>query len=343
LGSDGQDKAAASMTVAVIGAGSWGTALAAQLAAKGYRTTIWSRGAEVADAINREHRNLVYLRDVELPVSLRATTDLAEALDGAELVVAVVPSHAMRRTMAAAAPFISPQAIVVSASKGIEESSLKTMVEVIAEEIGAPERVGVLSGPSFAAEVATGMPTVVVAAAPTEELAERIQHAFHTPALRVYSSTDLVGVELAGVIKNVLAIATGVADGLGHGLNARAATITRGLAETVRLGESMGARRDTFMGLAGIGDLVLTCTGDLSRNRQVGLRLGRGEKIDHILDTMRMVAEGVVNTRAIKRLADRQGVEMPIVDCVYKVLYEGMPPEQALTELFGRSLKPEFY
>ncbi|HYC56361.1 MAG TPA: NAD(P)H-dependent glycerol-3-phosphate dehydrogenase [Candidatus Binatia bacterium] len=327
---------------AVIGAGSWGTALATMLSEKGYDVALWSRGAEVAEAINEQHENRTYLPGVRLCPSLRATVDLHEAVSQAELVVAVVPSHAMAETMKRAAGETSPSAVVVSASKGIEDDTLKTMHGVIADAVGDPSRVGCLSGPSFATEVASGKPAVVVAAADADEVAERIQHYFHAPMLRVYRSTDVVGVELGGVVKNVMAIATGVSDGLGYGLNARAATITRGLAEIMRLAASMGARPETMSGLSGIGDLVLTCTGDLSRNRQVGLRLGRGESIQEILGGMRMVAEGVRNTRAVKNLADRQGVEMPIVECAYKVLYENMPPGQALEELFRRRLKPEF-
>lgn len=330
--------------VAVIGAGSWGTALAALLAGKGYDTTIWSRGEEVATSINRRHQNRVYLPDLKLPENLKATTDLAQALEGAELVVAVVPSLAMRSTMQKAAPHIAADALVVSASKGIEDETLKTMHEVISEEVGNRSRVGVLSGPSFASEVVCDeMPTVVVAAAESEETAERIQRLFSVPRrMRVYSSSDVLGVELAGVVKNVMAIATGVSDGLGYGLNSRAATITRGLAEIIRLGMKLGAKPETFSGLAGVGDLVLTCTGDLSRNRRVGIELGRGHSIEEIIGSMRMVAEGVRNTKAVRRLAERAEVEMPIVECVYKVLYEGMKPEAALDELFGRDLKPEF-
>ena len=328
--------------VAVVGAGSWGTALASVLSTKGEEVVLWSRGAEVARTITESHENCAYLPGVALPVGLRATTDLHEALDGARLVVAVVPSHAMRETMVRAARVMNPDALVVSASKGIEDDTLLTMHGVIAEAIGDEDRVGALSGPSFAVEVAGGKPAVVVAAATTEAVAEQIQNYFHAPMLRVYRSTDMVGVELGGVVKNVMAIATGVSDGLGYGLNARAATITRGLAEIMRLAISMGARVETLSGLAGIGDLVLTCTGDLSRNRQVGLRLGQGESIDSILGGMRMVAEGVRNTKAVRALAQRQSVEMPIVETTYQVLYEGLPPSQALEGLFARSLKPEF-
>lgn len=331
------------MRAAVIGAGSWGTALASILADKGDDVVLWSRGREVADAINLHHENPAYLPGARLPASLRASVQLAEALDGAKLVVAVVPSYAMRETMQLAAPHIAPDALVVSASKGIEDETFETMCAVISGCIGDESRVGAISGPSFASEVAVGKPAVVVATASADEVAERIQRCFHARMLRVYRSTDVIGVELGGVVKNVMAIATGASDGLGYGLNARAATITRGLAEILRLAVSMGARPETMFGLAGVGDLVLTCTGDLSRNRQVGLRLGRGESISEILGGMRMVAEGVRNTKAVKQLAERQAVEMPIVECAYKVLYEGMPPGQALEELFSRSLKPEFH
>jgi glycerol-3-phosphate dehydrogenase (NAD(P)+) len=329
-------------SVCVVGAGSWGTALAGLLAGKGHPVTIWSRGAEVADLINEWHENTVYLPGYRLPKNLRATTDLKHALAGASLVVVVVPSHAMRSTAEVAAPHVEQDALVVSASKGIEDDTCKTMFTVLAETIGREERIGVLSGPSFASEVCAGQPTVVVAAARREEQATRIQQWFAAMALRVYSSTDIVGVEIGGVVKNVMAIATGVSDGLGYGHNARAALITRGLAEIARLSVSLGARPETLSGLSGVGDLVLTCTSDLSRNRQLGLRIGRGERVDAILSSMRMVAEGVRNTKAVKQLADRRGIEMPIVNAAYRVLYEGLPPREVLAELFGRSLKPEF-
>lgn len=327
---------------AVIGAGSWGTALANLLVRAGQDTRLWSRGDEVARAVNEQHRNSVYLPGLSLEPSLRATTDMAEALEDAALVVFVVPSHAMRETASAAAGHVDAGATVVSASKGLEEASFKTMFDVLVDEVGDAGRVGVISGPSFAAEVAAGQPTVVVAAADNEHRAQRVQTDFACPALRVYSSTDVIGVELGGCVKNVMAIATGVSDGLGFGDNARAATITRGLAETIRLAVSLGARPETLAGLSGLGDLVLTCTGDLSRNRQLGVRLGRGETLAEISSGMRMVAEGVRNTKVVRELAGRQGVEMPIVEAVYRVLYEDLDPGDVLGELFSRSLKPEF-
>ena len=331
-----------SRKAAVIGAGSWGTALANLLCANGHEVVLWSRGQEVADLINRKRENAVYLPGIRVHDELKATTSMEQALAGAATVLMVVPSHAMRTTAAAAAPFMRADAVVVSASKGIEDETCKTMFEVIADEVGLAERIAVLSGPSFAAEVAIGQPTVVLAAAQTQALAERVQADFASLTLRVYSSTDVIGVEIGGVVKNIMAIATGVSDGLGYGHNARAATITRGLAEIMRLAGSMGARTETLAGLSGVGDLVLTCTGDLSRNRQLGLRIGRGEKIADILAGMRMVAEGVRNTKTVKALATRQGIELPIVDVTYSVLYEDLPAEQALARLFGRSLKPEF-
>lgn len=328
--------------VAVIGAGSWGTALATLLASNGNETRIWSRGSEVADQINQKHENRVYLPGIKLDERLEATTDLASALAGARYVVMVVPSHAMRETVQRAVAHLSDEAVVISASKGIEDDTSKTMFEVIAD-CGVPEsRIAVLSGPSFATEVASGQPTVVVAAANEQSLAEEVQQLFAAENLRVYSSTDVVGVEIGGVVKNVMAIATGVSDGLGYGHNSRAALITRGLAEILRLATKLGAKPETLAGLSGIGDLVLTCTGDLSRNRQFGLRVGRGEKVQDILAGMRMVAEGVRNTKAVKHLADREGIELPIVEAAYEVLYEGLEPEAALTKLFSRSLKPEF-
>jgi glycerol-3-phosphate dehydrogenase (NAD(P)+) len=317
--------------------------LATVLAKNDHVVRIWSRGREVADAINKHHENKVYRPGIKLDASIAAVTDMQSALAEAEFVVAVVPSHAMRETADAAARFVDESAVVVSASKGIEDDSLKTMFHVLADVLGGPHRIGVISGPSFATEVAAGVPTVVVAAATEQRVAERVQRAFATDRLRVYSSTDITGVEIGGVVKNVMAIATGASDGLRFGHNARAATITRGLAEITRLAVALGARKETLYGLSGLGDLVLTCTGDLSRNRQLGLRLGRGEQIDDILSGMRMVAEGVRNTKVVNQLAERNGVEMPIVHATYKVLYEGLPPQEVLRELFGRPLKPEFY
>jgi glycerol-3-phosphate dehydrogenase (NAD(P)+) len=316
--------------------------LASLLATNGHEVRLWSRGAEVADLINSRHENRVYLPGIKINESVLATTRMDEVLAGAGLVVVVVPSHAVRPTLEKAGPHIADDALLVSASKGIEDGSGKTMVDLIAEFSRGRSRVGVISGPSFAAEVASGQPTVVVAAADEARVAERIQNDFASLTLRVYSSTDVVGVEIGGVVKNIMAMVTGASDGLGFGHNARAAIITRGLAEITRLAVSLGAHSETLSGLSGLGDLVLTCTGDLSRNRQLGLRLGRGEPLQQIIGGMRMVAEGFRNTKAVKRLADRQQVEMPIVEAMYRVLYEELHPKQVIGELFGRTLKPEF-
>ena len=327
---------------AVIGGGSWGTALAWILAGKGREVRLWVREPEVAEAIERHRENPRYLPGVRLDGPLRATAVLEDALADAALVVSALPSHAVRSVMAEAAPHVGESAIVVSASKGIEEETLKRMTEVLEEVLGGRDRLAVLSGPSFAAEVCGGCPTAVTLASSGPEVAEAAREAFFAPRFRVYTSDDVVGVELGGAVKNVVAIATGIADGLEYGHNARAALITRGLAEISRLGTALGGRRLTFMGLAGLGDLVLTCTGDLSRNRTVGLRLGRGESLKAILESTRQVAEGVRSTRSVRDLAARIEVEMPIVEQVYEMLYHEKSPQVVVEELMTRESKPEF-
>jgi glycerol-3-phosphate dehydrogenase (NAD(P)+) len=327
---------------AVVGAGAWGTALAALLADKGHGVMIWSYEREVAESINERRAN-PYLKDVTLPASLRAETDLAAALAGAELVVAASPSQFVRRVMCDAAPHIEPGTTLVSASKGIEIDTLMRMDEVLRQVLpaAAMERFCVLSGPSFAAEVVAGAPTAVVVASASEEAATSAQETFQTPTFRVYTTRDVVGVELGGALKNVIALAAGVTSGLGYGHNTMAALITRGLVEMTRLGLAMGAERATFYGLAGQGDLVLTCTGSLSRNRTVGYRLGRGEPLDAILADMTGVAEGVQTARAVHALARRHDVEMPISEQVYAIVHEGRDPSDALRALMLRDPKPE--
>ncbi|HUP18918.1 MAG TPA: NAD(P)H-dependent glycerol-3-phosphate dehydrogenase [Gemmatimonadota bacterium] len=329
---------------AVVGAGSWGTALAGLLAANGHSVRLWARDPALADAMRTARRNPRYLTEIPLPEAVEPTSDLAGAVAGALLVVSVVPSHAVRETMAAAASHLAPEAVVVSASKGIENETLKRMTEVLADALPGigTGRLAVLSGPSFAEEVARGMPTAVTVASAEEVTAERVREAFAAPRFRVYTSTDVIGVELGGAVKNVIAIATGIADGLGSGTSARAALITRGLAEISRLGMAMGGEQFTFMGLAGLGDLVLTCTGDLSRNRTVGLRLGRGETLEEILADLRMVAEGIRTTRSARELARRAGVEMPITEQVHGMLYDSKSAQVVVEELMTREYKPEF-
>ena len=328
---------------AVVGAGSWGTALANLLAGKGIDTVVWSFEPEVAEQISREHVNRTYLDGIDLATSLRATTDLEEAVRGATLVLSVSPSHVVRQVMGRAAPHIAAGALVVSASKGIENESLMTMDGVLAEVLPAEamRTACYLSGPSFAREVGLGYPTAVTIASDDPAAAERAQEAFQTPVFRVYTTHDVRGVELGGSVKNVIAIAAGTVEGMGFGHNTQAALITRGLAEIMRLGAALGAEPATLAGLAGIGDLILTCTGGLSRNRTVGVELGKGRSLDDILSGMVMVAEGVKTARSTRDLARREGVEMPIVEAVYGMLYEGLAARDAVEQLMLRTPKPE--
>lgn len=327
---------------AVIGAGAWGTALAALLAKRGHQVALWSYEPAVARAIEETGVN-PYLEGVALPRTLRVTTDLAAATSGAELIVSVSPSQFVRGVMAEAAPHVRPDALLVSASKGIELDTLLRMDEVLDEMLpqSVMERFCVLSGPSFAAEVARESPTAVVVAGREDAAARRAQELFQTGYFRVYTNPDVIGVELAGAVKNVIALAAGATAGLGYGHNTLAALITRGLAEIARLGLALGAQRATFSGLAGMGDLVLTCTGSLSRNRTVGYRLGRGERLEDVLGEMHAVAEGVKTSDAVPELAARHGVEMPIAEQVRAIVHEGRAPADAVRQLMLRDPKPE--
>ncbi len=334
-----------STRIGVIGAGSWGTALANLLALKGNAVTMWSFESDVADSINRAHENTKYMKGVALAPSLRATEQLSEAVGGADVVLNVTPSQHVRRVMSDAARHFHDRTLVVSASKGIETTSLKTMAEVLDEVLpGAPgAHACFLSGPSFALEVARQMPTAVAMASHHLESAAFAQQLFQAPYFRVYTNPDVIGVELGGALKNVVAIAAGMATGLQLGHNALAALITRGLAEMARLGIARGANPLTFSGLAGMGDLILTCTGELSRNRSVGVALGEGKTIEEILGGMYMVAEGVETTRAAYALAEQSGIEMPIVAEMYGVLFEGRTPREALENLMLREPKAEHW
>ena len=328
---------------AVLGAGSWGTALALHLARSGTPTRLWARSAGAADSLRRTRENVDYLPGHRFPEDLQVTDSLGEALGGAGLVVFVVPAQWSRPVYRATAAHLEASADLVIASKGIEQESLLLLSDVLAEEAGeaAGRRAAVLSGPSFAAEVARGDPTAVVLAAADAQAAARVQSVLAHANLRVYTSADRIGVELAGALKNVVAIATGIAEGLGFGSNTRAALITRGMAEISRLGTGLGGRPETFAGLAGAGDLILTCTGALSRNRSVGLEVGRGRRLDDVLAGMRMVAEGVPTTRAAVALAGRAGVDMPIARQVHAVLFEGVEARNAVTGLLARPLREE--
>jgi glycerol-3-phosphate dehydrogenase (NAD(P)+) len=329
--------------VAVIGAGSWGTALALAAARGGREVVLWARRADAADALEREHENVAYLPGARFPENLRTTVSLGEAVDGAGIVVSVVPSHVSRTVVRNMREFLGREAVLVNATKGIENDTLMRMSEVAADELGHTVlgRYVALSGPSFAAEVARGVPTAVVAASQSDEAAVLVQRALSTSTFRIYTNDDVVGVELGGSLKNVIAIATGGVVGLGFGHNSVAAIITRGLAEMTRLAVRMGGRVETLAGLAGLGDLVLTCTGDLSRNRQVGVELGRGRVLAEILGGMREVAEGVKTTRAAWELGRRSAVELPITNAVYSLLYEGGAARDMADALMGRPLRRE--
>ena len=328
--------------VAVLGAGSFGTCLA-MLCAREHDVTIWAREPAIADAIRREQRNPRYLTDLALPETLRATSDLSEALAGRELVICAVPSHGVRDVMAAASSFLSPEAVVVSTVKGIELGSWMRMDQVL-EEVLDPvhhPKLVFLSGPSFAREVADGRPTAVTLACRIESYAISVQQSISSPWFRCYTHTDVIGTELGGALKNVIAIAVGICDGLGLGLNARAGVMTRGLREITRLGSEQGADPLTFLGLAGMGDLVLTCTGDLSRNRQVGIELARGRPLPEILRGTHQVAEGIRTTRAACALAAQHQVEMPISEGVRRVLDGELRADQAVEYIMSRQLRNE--
>jgi glycerol-3-phosphate dehydrogenase (NAD(P)+) len=328
-----------------MGAGGWGTALGIVAGRAGREVRLWSRNAAVVETIERERVNRVYLDSYEIPSSVRATTDARAALDGAELVILAAPSHATRALLEAIAGHVRAEMIFVSATKGIEIETGERISQIVADVLGrrmrAPRFV-CLSGPSFAKEVAAGQPTAVVAASDDAESAASVQSELSGPQFRVYTNDDVAGTEIGGASKNVMAIAAGIVAGLGFGANSVAALITRGLAEMTRLALAEGARVETLMGLAGLGDLVLTCTGSLSRNRYVGQELGRGRALDEVLDGMNEVAEGVRTTRALQLLAGRRGVEMPITGEVYAVLYEGKDARAAASELMSRPLRGEF-
>lgn len=328
--------------VAVLVAGSWGTALAAVLADNGHEVRLWTRHAAQAEEINQTHSNARYLPDVRLPDAIKATTELGDAVAGADAVLFVAPSAALREVARAAAPYLSPQTLVIHAIKGFEVDTLKRMSNVLGEELPvASERLVVLSGPSHAEEVVRKQPTTVVVAAADRSAAEQAQDYFINSYFRVYTNTDVVGVEVAGAIKNIIALGAGLSDGLGFGDNAKAALITRGLAEIGRLGEAMGASMLTFAGLAGVGDLIVTCTSQHSRNWRAGSLLAQGLSVDEVLARMGMVVEGIRTTSAAHALAARHNVQMPITEQLYAVLFEGKSPRLAVEHLMARDRTQE--
>ena len=331
------------LKIGVVGAGSWGTALANLLASKGYAIDLWVFEKDIKDQIQQSGENSVFLPDIKLSSNLHPSNDLAGVVSGKDMVLVVVPSHVMRETTLLMSGHLAKDTIIVSASKGIENNTYLTMTGVMQETLVEipSHHLAVLSGPSFAREVARNLPTVVTAASKDSATVDLVQQVMATPYFRVYTSDDVTGVQLGGSLKNVIAIAAGVIDGLELGLNTRAALITRGMTEIRRLGLKMGANPRTFTGLAGFGDLILTCTGYLSRNHTVGKKIGQGEKISDILGQMRMVAEGVKTAKSVYNLSRKLGVEMPISHETYRILYEDLSPKEAVIRLMTRELKQE--
>jgi glycerol-3-phosphate dehydrogenase (NAD(P)+) len=332
-----------SARIGVVGAGSWGTALASLLGMKGYHVELWVYEKEVKEAIADSHENNLFLPGIPLSENIVPSNDIADVVSNKDLVLVVVPSHVMRETASKFAGYLSDQTILISASKGIENKTHLTMTGVLADVL--PEsfknRLAVISGPSFGREVAKKVPTAVTAASTDPLVAKYVQDVFVTPFFRIYTHDEMRGVELGGAVKNVIAIASGIIDGLRLGLNTRAALITRGLTEMRRLGVRLGANPDTFSGLSGMGDLILTCTGSLSRNHTVGKLIGEGKKLNEILADMKMVAEGVKTAKSVRNLSIRVGVNMPISHAVYSVLYEDLSPKEAVYQLMTRDLKDE--
>jgi glycerol-3-phosphate dehydrogenase (NAD(P)+) len=324
----------------VIGAGSWGTALAIQLAREGHPTQLWGRDGAQLDAMRRARRNVRYLPDAGFPVALQIADDLRRALESARDALIAVPSHAFRATLESIKPFLSPETRIAWATKGFEIATGLLPHQIAHELLGA--RPGaVLSGPTFAKEVGAGLPTAMTVASRDERFAKELARSLSGPNFRAYTQTDIIGVEVGGAVKNVIAIGSGIADGMGFGANTRVALITRGLAEMMRLGVKLGAARETFMGLAGLGDLVLTCTDDQSRNRRFGMALGRGQSISHAADAIHQVVEGLPAARAVCAVAQRLTVDMPICQEVYQVTHEGKPVQAAVEALMGREMRSE--
>ncbi len=332
----------ASLAIGVVGAGSWGTALSLLLADQGHQVDLWVYEKDLCDVMSRERENRVYLPGFELPDAIHPFPALKEVVAGKKIILVVVPTHVLRSTLEALKPFIDPDCLIINASKGIENDSLLPIHKIMEEVLPQLDSLAVLSGPTFAKEVAQGNPSAIVAAAHQQETAERVQDLFNTEKLKVFTSTDIMGVEIGGALKNVIAIATGISDGLQLGFNTRAALINRGLVEITRIGTAMGARPETFSGLSGMGDLVLTCTGDLSRNRTVGLKLGKGLKLDEITASMNMVAEGIRTVTSAFQLKNKFDIQASIIEETYRVLHEGKVPQEAMRDLMSVEITSEF-
>ncbi|MGP0564774.1 MULTISPECIES: NAD(P)H-dependent glycerol-3-phosphate dehydrogenase [unclassified Nitrospina] len=331
-----------SSRIGVIGAGSWGTALSLLLAEQGRRVDLWAFEPEVCAAIKEKGENTIFLPGIALPDSIHPSTRFEDVVKDKDEIVLVVPTHVLRSTVGRFAPLLKPDCLVISASKGIENDSLQFVHQIVNETLGRPQPFAALSGPTFAAEIAGKTPSAIVAAAENEEIATRVKALFESSFLKVFTSTDVLGVELGGALKNVIAIATGISDGLGLGFNTRAALINRGLVEMTRIGTALGARLETFSGLSGMGDLVLTCTGDLSRNRTVGMKLAKGESLDQITGSMKMVAEGVHTVTSAYRLKENLNIQAAIIEETYQVLHRGKSPQSALLDLMNVEIGSEF-
>ena len=331
-----------SLAIGIIGAGSWGTALSLLLAGKGHRVDLWVYEEDLCDTMNLDRENQVYLPGFKLPNNIRSSSSLQEVVAGKKIILVVVPTHVLRSTLSTVKTFIDPDCLIINASKGIENESLLPIHKVIEETLPDCSSLAVLSGPTFTREVAQGNPSAIVAAAQHQETAEKVQDIFGTDKMKVFTSTDLMGVEIGGALKNVIAIATGISDGLKLGFNTRAALINRGLVEITRIGTAMGARPETFSGLSGMGDLVLTCTGDLSRNRTVGLKLGEGLKLNEIIASMKMVAEGVRTVTSAYQLKNKFDIQASIIEETYRVLHEGKNPQAAMKDLMSVETTSEF-
>ena len=328
--------------IGVVGAGSWGTALSILLANNGYDIDLWVYEQELHAQLNETRINSFFLPGHPLPERIRATLSLEDAVCNQDVVLIVVPTHVIRNTATQLVSLIRPDCLIINASKGIENETLCTARQILEQTLPATCKLGTLSGPTFAVEIAKEIPSAIVAAAENGEVAERIQNIFSSSCLKVFTSTDPLGVEVGGALKNVIAIATGISDGLGMGHNTRAALITRGLVEITRIGTALGARPETFSGLSGVGDLVLTCTGDLSRNRAVGLQLGQGKKLSQITESMKMVAEGVLTVKSTYALKSKLNIHAAIIEETYRVLYEKKSPKQAMYDLMRVNISSEF-
>jgi glycerol-3-phosphate dehydrogenase (NAD(P)+) len=330
------------LEIGVLGAGSWGTALSLLLAGKGHRVDLWVYEEDLCDVMKQERENRMYLPGFQLPDAIRPSSSLQDVVANKKVLLVVAPTHVLRSTLSAVKSFIDPDCLIINASKGIENDSLLPIHKIIQEVIPHVHSLATLSGPTFAKEVAQGIPSAIVAAADRQETAEKVQAIFDTDKLKVFTSTDLMGVEIGGALKNVIAIATGIADGLQLGFNPRAALINRGLVEIIRIGTAMGAKPETFSGLSGMGDLVLTCTGDLSRNRTVGLKLGQGQKLDEITASMNMVAEGIRTVTSAYQLKNKFDIQASIIEETYRVLHEGKSPQLALQDIMNVETTSEF-